>query len=47
MVARYRAQVPAADVVELPGIGHYPQVEQPGRVWQAFAEFHDRLAARV
>ncbi|MCA9673606.1 MAG: alpha/beta fold hydrolase [Kofleriaceae bacterium] len=45
MVARYREVVPHPDVVELPGIGHYPQVEAPDAVLGAFVAFHDRLAA--
>ena len=32
MVARYRELLPAPDVVELPGIGHYPQIEAPDAV---------------
>ena len=40
MVARYRELVPDPDVVELPGIGHYPQVEAPDAVLRAFLEFH-------
>jgi len=43
MVARYRELVPNPDVVELPGIGHYPQVEAPDDVVRAFVEFHARL----
>jgi pimeloyl-ACP methyl ester carboxylesterase len=43
MVARYRELVPNPDVVSLPGIGHYPQVEAPQQVLQAFLEFHARL----
>jgi pimeloyl-ACP methyl ester carboxylesterase len=43
MVARYRELVPNPDVVELPGIGHYPQVEAPDDVGRAFVEFHARL----
>jgi len=39
MVARYRALVPEADVTELAGIGHYPQVEAPQSVLQAFLAF--------
>lgn len=35
MVARYRELVGNADVVELPGIGHYPQVEAPDAVADA------------
>ena len=44
MVARYRELVPDPDTVLLPGIGHYPQVEDPDGVLRAFLEFHDRLA---
>jgi pimeloyl-ACP methyl ester carboxylesterase len=40
MVARYRELVPNPDVVELPGIGHYPQVEAPDAVLKAFLAFH-------
>ncbi len=40
MAARYAELVPGADVVSLPGIGHYPQVEAPDRVLRAFLEFH-------
>lgn len=36
---RYRELLPSADVVELPGIGHYPQVEAPDAVLAAYAEF--------
>jgi pimeloyl-ACP methyl ester carboxylesterase len=39
MVARYRALVPRADVVELPDVGHYPQLEAPGPVADAIVDF--------
>jgi pimeloyl-ACP methyl ester carboxylesterase len=39
MAARYRALVPRADVVELPGVGHYPQLEAPAAVLAAVAPF--------
>ncbi|MGQ0701456.1 MAG: alpha/beta fold hydrolase [Panacagrimonas sp.] len=42
MVARYRELVPNADVVSLPGIGHYPQVEAPAAVATALLEFIER-----
>jgi pimeloyl-ACP methyl ester carboxylesterase len=45
MVARYRELVPAPDTVELPAIGHYPQLEDPDGVLAAFLAFHDRIAA--
>ncbi len=35
MVARYRELITTPDIVELPGIGHYPQIEAPERVVQA------------
>ena len=38
MVARYRELVPNPDVRELPGIGHYPQVEAPDAVWKTCAD---------
>lgn len=43
MAERYRALVPAPDVVSLPTIGHYPQVEAPDAVLAAFDIFHARL----
>jgi pimeloyl-ACP methyl ester carboxylesterase len=45
MVARYRELVPAADVVEFAGVGHYPQVEAPARVLAACREFWRRIGA--
>lgn len=39
MAARYRELVPGADVVSLPGIGHYPQVEAPAAVLDALRQF--------
>lgn len=43
MAARYRELVPNPDVVELNGIGHYPQIEDPAGVLHAFFEFVQRL----
>jgi pimeloyl-ACP methyl ester carboxylesterase len=43
MARRYRELVPRPDVVELPGIGHYPQIEAPAAVVRAVMEFHDGL----
>lgn len=40
MLARWRELVPAAVAVPLPGIGHYPQVEDPAGTLRAFAAFH-------
>jgi pimeloyl-ACP methyl ester carboxylesterase len=39
MVRRYRELIPNPDVVELPGIGHYPQTETPSEVLRAVVEF--------
>ena len=39
MATRYRELVPNADVTELPGIGHYPQVEAPEAVLAAYLAF--------
>jgi pimeloyl-ACP methyl ester carboxylesterase len=44
IVARLRELMPTADVVELPTIGHYPQVEDPAGVLRALLEFHARLS---
>lgn len=35
IVSRWRELLPRAPVLELPGVGHYPQVEAPERVLQA------------
>ncbi|MGH8455728.1 MAG: alpha/beta fold hydrolase [Stenotrophobium sp.] len=43
MVERYRELVPHPDIVSLPGIGHYPQVEAPGQVLEALFAFHSGL----
>lgn len=43
LVQRYRELIPHADVVELAGVGHYPQLEAPAEVARAFVEFADRL----
>ncbi len=42
LVARYRELVPRPDVVELPGVGHYPQIEAPGAVLSAVLEHFER-----
>ena len=42
MVARYRELVPNPDVVELAGVGHYPQIEAPEAVCAATLEWFDR-----
>jgi pimeloyl-ACP methyl ester carboxylesterase len=43
MVERYRELVPDPDTVLLPGVGHYPQVEDADGVVRAFLDFHVRL----
>ena len=44
LLERYRELIPAADVVGLEGIGHYPQVEAPGAVLAAFLDFHKKIS---
>jgi len=44
LAERYRELVPSPDVVVLEGVGHYPQLEVPGQVCDAFLEFHARRA---
>ena len=39
MAVRYRQLVPRPDIVELAGVGHYPQVEAPGLVLEAYGDF--------
>jgi pimeloyl-ACP methyl ester carboxylesterase len=45
MVARYRELVPSPDVVELPDVGHYPQIEAPDAVANATLDFFARKRA--
>ena len=47
MAARYRELVPDPDVVELPGIGHYPQLEAPDAVLAAILEQLGRTPGRT
>ena len=42
LIARYRELVPRADVVVLPSIGHYPQIEAPDSVLAAYSSFLSR-----
>lgn len=42
MAERYRELIPNPDVVLLDGIGHYPQLEAPERVLDAYFEFVGR-----
>jgi pimeloyl-ACP methyl ester carboxylesterase len=46
MVARYRTLVPRPDVVELAGIGHYPQLEAPDAVGDAVLAFFAAASER-
>lgn len=47
MVARYRELVPSPDVVELPGVGHYPQVEAPAAVVTAALDFFQAISPGI
>lgn len=42
MVARYRELVPRPEIVELPTVGHYPQVEAPEAVLASVLEWFAR-----
>ena len=42
LAVRYRELVPDPDVVLLDGVGHYPQLEDPDRVLDAYFAFRDR-----
>jgi pimeloyl-ACP methyl ester carboxylesterase len=42
MAERFRQLVPRPDVVELPGVGHYPQIEAPDQVVRAYTDFRAR-----
>jgi pimeloyl-ACP methyl ester carboxylesterase len=44
LMERYRELMPKPDIVELEGIGHYPQIEAPGAVLAAFLDFHKKLS---
>ncbi len=46
MAQRYAELVPAADVMLLNGIGHYPQLEAPQEVLRGFLGFHDTRVIR-
>lgn len=43
LAARYRELVPDADVVLLEDVGHYPQLEAPEQVVEAYESFRRRL----
>jgi len=45
VVRRYRELVEQPDTVLLPGIGHYPHVEDPAGTLDAFLAFHHGIAA--
>jgi pimeloyl-ACP methyl ester carboxylesterase len=47
MVARYHKLIENADVVGLHGIGHYPQIETPTLVLQAFFAFHETRVTSI
>lgn len=46
MASRYQEVVPNPDVVLLKGIGHYPQMEDPNGVLNAFLPFVEKFMAR-
>lgn len=46
LAARYRDLVPDPDVVLLPRVGHYPQVEDPAGVLAAYLAFSQARGPR-
>lgn len=44
LAARYRELVPHADVALVEGVGHYPQLEEPGRVVDEYMGFRSGFA---
>ena len=44
LAERYRELVPDPDVVLLDGVGHYPQLEDPDRVLDAYFAFRARIS---
>jgi len=43
MVARYKELIPKADVEEISGCGHYPQLEAPEKVIESYLEFRKKI----
>ncbi len=43
LVARFREIMPQTDIIELPGIGHYPHFECPEKVLELYLEFRKRI----
>ncbi len=43
LVSRFRQLCPNAELVELEGVGHYPQLEAPEQVFEAYQGFRRRL----
>lgn len=46
MAHRYRELVPDPDVSLLEDVGHYPQLEEPGRVLREYLGFRDRIGSQ-
>lgn len=47
MAARWRELLPRQPLIELPRIGHYPQIEDPEAVLAAFDDLHRQFARRT
>ena len=43
LVARFREIMPQTDIIELPGIGHYPHFECPEKTLNLYLEFRKRI----
>jgi pimeloyl-ACP methyl ester carboxylesterase len=43
LVERFREIMPHRDIIELPGVGHFPHFETPEEVLRRFFEFHAQI----
>jgi pimeloyl-ACP methyl ester carboxylesterase len=43
LVKRFREIMPQTDIIELPGIGHYPHFECPEKVLELYREFREKV----
>jgi pimeloyl-ACP methyl ester carboxylesterase len=42
MVARYKELIPDPDIIEIPGCGHYPQMEAPEITLNSYSQFRNK-----
>lgn len=44
MIDRYRDLIPNANILEMPALGHYPQIEEPKTITAAYLEFREYIS---